>query len=382
MRVLIVAVIVVLTLACQAAPGPQGPQGVRGSTGDTGPQGAEGARGPEGPPGPQGPAGSTGGTGPQGAEGARGPEGPPGPQGPAGSTGDTGPQGAEGARGPEGPPGPQGPAGSTGDTGPQGAEGARGPEGPPGPQGPAGSTGDTGPQGAQGPQGPAGPQGPPGGAANEGAQGPPGPPGPAGAEGAQGPPGSPAVDFADLYSATNPSVVRISTPRWAGTGFFIAPNCTVVTARHLVETADGGTYSTIEVQTSDGKIANYNLDYDVETADIAVLRPVRDTTCRELSTASARLGEQVLSIGFPEIAGQDIITAIPQQVIRLNINRYVDLLMFGVTGTGGSGSPIINADGHLVGMVTGNYPITKDDQGNWVYLDYLVTGTDITKHLR
>ena len=379
MRLLIVAVIVVLTLACQAAPGPPGPQGPAGSTGDTGPQGAQGAMGPEGPPGPQGPAGSTGDTGPQGAQGAMGPEGPPGPQGPAGSTGDAGPQGAQGAMGPEGPPGPQGPAGSTGDAGPQGAQGAMGPEGPPGPQGPAGSTGDTGPQGAQGPQGPAGPQGPPGGTANESAQGPPGPPGPAGA---QGPPGSPAVDFADLYSATNSSVVRISTPRWTGTGFFIAPNCTVVTARHLVETADGGTYSTIEVQTSDGKIANYNLDYDVETADIAVLKPVRDTTCRELPTASARLGEQVLSIGFPDIAGLDNITVVSQQVIRLNVNRSVDLLMFGVTGTGGSGSPIINADGHLVGMVTGKYPITKDDQGNWVYLDYLVVGTDITKHLR
>ena len=157
------------------------------------------------------------------------PAGPQGVAGPQGETGDRGPQGAQGAAGDPGPIGPQGDQGPRGETGPRGAQGSAGPAGP---QGAPGLAGQRGPQGDTGPAGRTGPQGP------RGAQGADGATGSPGARGPQGPAGEPP-NLANLADRVYDSVVEVSSGEWRGTGFFVAPSCSIVTARHIVEVGDG-----------------------------------------------------------------------------------------------------------------------------------------------
>ena len=41
-----------------------------------------------------------------------------------------------------------------------------------------------------------------------------------------------------------------------------------------------------------------------------------------------------------------------------------------------------NADGEAVGMARGRWAVDKDSEGEWIYVDYLVSTVDVEKHLR
>ncbi len=120
-----------------------------------------------------------------------------------------------------------------------------------------------------------------------------------------------------------------------------------------------------------------------------VLRPIRPITdCRELpiSAASPRLGESVLVMGFPDLE-LDVTTlsAFPGHVVNAEFrdsSGLVDYLVFAFVTAGSSGGPILNTDGEVVGLVRGHWTVGKDDDGNWIWLNYLVTVIDVAKHLR
>lgn len=311
-------------------------------------------------------------------EGPPGAQGPPGPQGSQGEPGEPGQQGAQGLTGPEGPrgePGPQGDPGAKGETGNRGPAGETGDRGATGPQGGPGPKGQPGDRGATGPAGPQGPQG------DRGEQGPPGA---TGAQGRTGPAGQPFA-FDDIAARTQESVVDIETQDWVGTGFFVAPDCSIVTARHLLEigTTDR-LVDEITVTLFSGQVVTAKLDYDVEAKDIAVLRLNRDVECTELpiATTEPRAGDSILVVGYSNLYSNNPVSAIPSFIINTNTSRLIDFLAFGLIAGGGSGSPVVNSHGQAIGFIRGVWALDEDAAGNFIYLDYLLTGIDITKHLQ
>ena len=172
---------------------------------------------------------------------------------PAGPQGEPGPQGLPG----RGEPGPQG---ERGEPGLQGPQAATGPQGEPGPQGLPGR-GEPGPQGERGEPGPQGlpGRGEPG---PQGERGEPGLQGPQGVAGEQGPPGS-AFDFAEVAAQVTNSVVFVKGD-FEGSGFFVAPDCSVVTARHIVEVVETGELrEKVDVQLQGGQVIPFDVAYDV-----------------------------------------------------------------------------------------------------------------------
>ena len=299
------------------------------------------------------------------------PAGPPGPQGI---------QGKQGLPGQDGEPGPSGPVG------PQGARGATGPEGPQGPQGP---TGPTGPRGVKGDQGLAGTPGLNG---RDGAQGPPGPQGSQGPPGPQGPAGgnTSIANLSALATQTEPAVVDIyvNGPELWGTGFFVAPQCTIITARHVLQETERSQPSRqAQIFLHNGQVVSATLQYDVPAKDIAVLQTDRQINCNQLplSATPLKLGQPTLIVG-PIGYGVDTTSIMisPGNVINFSPNSStdVDFLTSGLAFTGSSGSPIIDTNGKVIGMIVGTWKIPTDDAGNYIALPNVAAAVEISRHLR
>ena len=301
-------------------------------------------------------------------EGSAGQEGPAGPQGPQGEQGIQGEAGPQGEPGPAGERGPQGERGIQGEPGAASARGDQGPQGEPGPQGEKGEQGE---RGAQGPQGVQGPQGP---------QGPVGPIGPGA-----------SADFADLVANVKDSVVKIKDPEVTtftnGTGFFIAPSCSIVTARHVVEELDSDRLlSNLIVELQDGQVMRVTVSYDLKAKDLVVLRPNRSLECQELplSDEEVRLGQLVLILGFPDfVAEEDSLSITPGHIVNVEGTFGVDFLLTGTISWGSSGSPILNTQGQVVGMVGGSWGFESDEDNNPIFTyTPMMYGYDVAKHLQ
>ena len=284
-------------------------------------------------------------------------------------------QGAEGVAGPSGKTGPQGEQGTQGIEGPAGTQGERGEQGERGGTGPAGARGT---QGGQGPKGDA--------TGVTGPQGPKGETGPMGAQGAQGPRGLPGEtpNYANAVANIGESIVTVATSGWSGTGFFVAPSCSVVTARHLLERITGGIDQEADVTLPSGQVVKATLDYELAAKDIAILKPNRAVDCRELefSDASLMLGQTVIIVGDSSLSIDSPLTASPGHIINVGTDTTVDFVVLGFVSAGGSGSPVLDVDGNVIGLVWGQWTHSLDYEGQWVFSDQLVAAIHVAKHLR
>ena len=103
-----------------------------------------------------------------------------------------------------------------------------------------------------------------------------------------------------------------------------------------------------------------------------------------MSTSELRAGQAVLILGYPELHDNSGLVATPGHVINTDATDLrTDFLMLGFSYWGGSGGPIVNTNGQVVGMVIGRYTVEWDSEADeWIYLNYLVAGTNVAKHLR
>ena len=134
-----------------------------------------------------------------------------------------------------------------------------------------------------------------------------------------------------------------------------------------------------------GQVVPAEVEYELEDKDLAVLRPIRAITdCQELPLAanSPRLGQAVMTLGYPTLHNKSEIAAVPGVVVNTDPTSSMDFLIFGLAINGSSGGPIVNTDGEVVGLVWGTWAYERDDEGKWIFVDYLVAAVDLTKHLR
>ena len=159
----------------------------------------------------------------------------------------------------------------------------------------------------------------------------------------------------DIYKLISPSVVEInassSTMGSTGTGFFYDEEGTVVTNYHVIDgcttayitLSDGSTYDVISV-----------LGYD-EGRDIAVLQ----TKCREsvplnIRSSEVITGESVYvlgsSLGLTGSLSDGIISAVDREV-----EGYKYLQTTAPISSGNSGGPLVDAKGHVIGIVCASF---------------------------
>ncbi len=315
-RAILALIVILLTVGCLSE-GAQGPPGAPGTDGE------QGERGPEGEEGPQGVAGVAG---PPGTEGAQGPPGAPGTDG------------EQGERGPEGEEGPQGVAGVAG---PPGTEGAQGPPGAPGTDG---EQGERGPEGEEGPQGVAG------------VAGPPGPQGPAGE-------GSASATLTEVLQAVRDSVVCVEvavqgTAYQCATGFYVDDQGSVLTVDHVVY-FDDVLADKISVIGSDGRSVRYKIEEELDHINGVLLTPHGGQVQSKpvVIARSISLGETIYLLGYARniveedilIASEGVVGAVARWGTRTTGVDYI--IGTAVTSAGGSGGPMLNANGEVVGYL-------------------------------
>ena len=188
------------------------------------------------------------------------------------------------------------------------------------------------------------------------------------------------LDFAAIETANRPAVVLVYVEATdgrvvSGTGFATHDDALIVTARHLLED-EGGTLAParIAVQFSDSRQVWPAEVVEVSTTvDLALLRagPIEGGVPRVRGLASSgptQSGVPVAILGFPlggsvqpPGSGQERPPALPllsAGVVSEIGNRTFEVQGYGEPGA--SGSPVLDGDGRVVGVVQGG---TRTERG-------------------
>ena len=170
-------------------------------------------------------------------------------------------------------------------------------------------------------------------------------------------------DAAAAYDSALPSLVTISTRRTTGAdtsegtgaGVVVSRDGAILTALHVV---DGAT--TIRVRFTDGTDSTATVaDQDAAT-DVAVLHP--DTLPQVVVPAvmggGLRVGDAVFALGHPlglrQSLSAGVVSALNRSVTVKTGKTLDDLIQFdAAVNPGNSGGPLLDRDGHVVGIVTG-----------------------------
>jgi S1-C subfamily serine protease len=167
-----------------------------------------------------------------------------------------------------------------------------------------------------------------------------------------------------VVALTRPSVVKVRAPASScqklleGTGFVVAPH-KVLTAAHVVAGSDSVTVS-VDGAEFDAAVVSYH-----PTADIAII-DVPGLSAQPLNLASfpAATGTEALALGYPNGGSFAAVPARVREVADLTgpdiyrttkVTRQVYIVtMAGGLLPGTSGGPLIDMDGHVLGVMFGN----------------------------
>ena len=158
----------------------------------------------------------------------------------------------------------------------------------------------------------------------------------------------------DLQTAEKPA----NPGQYGGTGFAISTNGYLATNAHVVKGADS-----IYVVTHDGESLKARLVYEDKKFDLAVLK-ITDTAYQiptlpfELAAGSAPLGEEIYTLGYPRdeiVYGKGYISA--ETGFEGDSGSYQLTLP---VNPGNSGGPLVDADGKILGIISGKQSATDN----------------------
>ncbi len=170
---------------------------------------------------------------------------------------------------------------------------------------------------------------------------------------------------AAVNRAVSPAVVQIETSSGLGTGFIYDGQGYILTAAHVVATANAqGTFSStfdkdVAVQLADGtKVAGTVLGLDLNN-DVAVVKivPVKDMPVVALALGEKiEVGTTAIAIGSPfgldQTVTQGIVSATNRPVPSPNNNLVNMIQTDAAINSGNSGGPLVNRQGKVIGINT------------------------------
>ena len=134
-----------------------------------------------------------------------------------------------------------------------------------------------------------------------------------------------------------------------GSGFFISPDGTIVTANHVVDHA-----TSVQVTTSDGKVYKARVIGNDPGTDIAVIKVDAGNNFKYVKFADRlpRVGDWVVAIGNPFGLGNTVTAGIVSAIGRtINTSTYDNYLQIDAPiNRGNSGGPTFDMRGNVVGI--------------------------------
>lgn len=158
-----------------------------------------------------------------------------------------------------------------------------------------------------------------------------------------------AYDYTAMYEALNPSIVKVHSDFGSGSGFLVDNRGMIATNHHVVRNA-----RYLAVEFSDGRKVVADLVFLDPRNDLALLK-VNNTTVSQLAPVPilpARL-DSTVKAGIPVVAfGSPLSqTFLMTQGIVSKVEPSVLLGDF-LIQHGNSGGPLVNLDGHVIGINT------------------------------
>lgn len=159
----------------------------------------------------------------------------------------------------------------------------------------------------------------------------------------------PTFTASELFKRSSAAIVSIKTDTGTGTGFLIGDGYFVITCCHVIEGA-----TEIKIQDSKGRslnIGKVSLDKSTDTALLSVGKYQDQKSLKCVDTNSVNPGDPVVVIGNPlGFLSQTLTTGI---VSAKRQDGNAKLIQIDATiSPGSSGSPIIDAYGNVIGIVS------------------------------
>ncbi len=156
---------------------------------------------------------------------------------------------------------------------------------------------------------------------------------------------------ADVVEGALPSVVQVFTGSGAGSGFIVDSDGTVVTNWHVIGNIDNTDNVTVRLATGHsftGQVTRRHPDRDLAYIQIDGTHAFTPIVIGDSDTA--RVGEEVIAIGFP------IESLLPELAPTVSIGilsaKRADFLQTDASiNPGNSGGPLLNASGQVIGVV-------------------------------
>ncbi len=167
-------------------------------------------------------------------------------------------------------------------------------------------------------------------------------------------PDAPTRTFADVYAETSSGIVRVDTVSCGGTGIgsgFLVSETSALTSSHVVENAVSIAVSNGDVTTT-AEVVGFD-----STQDLALLRLAQpiDGHAFTFSSAEAAPGMEIAAMGYPLGAPLSLSRGAISGVGRTLEGREGSGLLQTDTAMnpGNSGGPLVDLNGHVLGVVTG-----------------------------
>jgi S1-C subfamily serine protease len=183
------------------------------------------------------------------------------------------------------------------------------------------------------------------------------------------------VQITSKVTTVNPNIIINGNPLESqstrlGSGFVYDTNGHIITNNHVVDGA-----KTVDVRFIDGNVYTAEVVGTDPYNDIAVLKIIDDFSEEHLEplplgdSSQLEVGQQVIAIGNPHGLSNTMTTGIVSQVGRLLPNRELGYSIPNVIQTdaainpGNSGGPLLDLQGHVIGINTAIQSATGDFAG-------------------
>lgn len=167
-----------------------------------------------------------------------------------------------------------------------------------------------------------------------------------------------AADFTMAVKQVDPAVVTISTGDQSGSGFIFSAEGYVLTNRHVIEVEDADgkavvTSDPITVKLQNEETIEATISHLSDDHDLCVLKTARTNlpTVQFVSSDRLKAGQDVAVIGAPLGLEHSVTHGIISALSR-EIEGRSYLQIDATLNDGNSGGPVIDEDGHVIGVTT------------------------------
>lgn len=188
------------------------------------------------------------------------------------------------------------------------------------------------------------------------------------------------ASLAGLVERIQRGVVQITADDGSGSGFIATRSGLVVTSEHIV-----GRESRVGVRLTDGRQYDGEVLERDATADLALVKIVDDERFDALvvgSTDGVRVGDEVLTLGFPIVDRIGTNLTVTRGIISATrVSDGVELLQTDAAmNPGNSGGPLVNINGEVIGV--SGFRIEEADGGRPVSnIGFAVSVSELERRL-